>query len=189
MRLQAIYLLKAYEWALLPPVDDRRQTLFTACRQRLKRTDWRNTQFLCLNQLGLNPQVMTPTPPSCEQLFITPWDKPPPIPAVFTPVDRRMSLSMQRDIALLTLASIPTADFQIFTEGSVRDGIEDGGAGLVVLSQDNLVHKWYAPAGPHCSSFLTEKAALDEAIQWPSSIQSWASAIIICDCKSLVPTG
>ena len=54
MRFQTISLLRVDEWAHLPPADGHRQTLFTACRQRLKRKYWRNTQFLCLNQLNLN---------------------------------------------------------------------------------------------------------------------------------------
>ena len=62
--------LKADEWAHLPPADDRRQTLLTACKQRPRRKNWHNTQFLRINQLGLNPQISTPTSPSCEQLFI-----------------------------------------------------------------------------------------------------------------------
>ena len=43
---QTISLLRADESAHLPPADDRRQTLITACRQHLKRKDWRNTKFL-----------------------------------------------------------------------------------------------------------------------------------------------
>ena len=43
-RLQTISLLKADERANLPPADDRRQILLTACRQRLKRKDRRNAQ-------------------------------------------------------------------------------------------------------------------------------------------------
>ena len=46
MRLQTISLLKADEWAHLPPADDHHQTLFTACRQRLKRKDWCYTLHL-----------------------------------------------------------------------------------------------------------------------------------------------
>ena len=183
---QTISLLKADEWAHLLPAADHRQTLFTACRQRLKKKDWLNTLFLCPNQLGLNAQVLTPTPPSCEQLSIPPWDKPPPIPTVITPVDKIMSPSKQRELSLQTFASIPPADIQIFTDGSVRDGIEYGGASLVVLSQDDLIHDWHAPTGTHSSSFQAEKAAFKEAIQWLSSISSWGSAIITCDCKSLV---
>ena len=39
MCFQTMSLLKADEWANHPPADDRRQTLFTTCRQRLKRKD------------------------------------------------------------------------------------------------------------------------------------------------------
>ena len=38
-----------------------------------------------------------------------------------------------------------------------------------------------------CSSpFQAEKVALKEVIQWLTSISSWASPLIICDCLSLV---
>ena len=91
---QAIYLLSADKWAHFPPADDRRQTIFTAFRLHLWRNDWRSIQFLCLNQHGLNPQLLTQTPLSCEQLFIPPWRMPPRIPTVMTPADKRLSPSM-----------------------------------------------------------------------------------------------
>ena len=87
-------------------------------------------QFISLNQLRLNPHVLTPTPLSREQPSIPLWDKRPPILTVITPFGKRMSPSQQRDLSLQVLTSIPPADFQIFTDGSVQDGIEDGGAGL-----------------------------------------------------------
>ena len=130
--------------------------------------------------------MLTQTSPSCEQLSIPPWGKPRPIPTVIAPVDKRMSPFQQIELSLQTLASIPKTDFQIYLDGSVRYGIVDGGAGLVVLSQVDLVHEWHAPSGTHYSSLQAEKAAHKEAIQWPFSISSWASAIIICHCKSLV---
>ena len=40
--------------------------------------------------------------------------------------------------------------------------------------------------GTHSSSFQEENVAFQEAIQLASSISSWASAVIICECKSLV---
>ena len=40
--------------------------------------------------------------------------------------------------------------------------------------------------GTHGNSFQAEKAALRDATQWLSSISSRASAIVICDCQSLV---
>ena len=91
MSFLAIFCLKADLWVRLPSADECRQTIFTACRQRLKRKEWRNTQFLCQNQPGLNPQVLTSAPPSCEHLSIPQWDKPPPFQTVMTPVDNRMS--------------------------------------------------------------------------------------------------
>ena len=110
--------------------------------------------------------------PYCKQLFIPPWEKPLPVLSVITPFDKRMSPSQQRDLLLQALASIPPADIQIFTDGLVRDGTVDGCAGLVVLGQDDLVYEWNAPTGTHTSSFQTEKATFNEAIQWLSSISS-----------------
>ena len=127
MRFQTISALKVDECACHSPADDRHQTLFSACRQRMKRNDWRNTKFICQNHHGLNPQVLTQTPHSYEQLSIASWHKLPPIQTFITPVDKRMSPSQQRDLSLQTFASIPPADFQIFTGGSFREGIEDSG--------------------------------------------------------------
>ena len=86
--------------------------------------------------------------------FPSPWDKPPPIPTVITPSDKRMSPSQQqRDLSLQTHAHIRSAVFHIFTDGLVQGGIEDGGARLVVLSQDDPLHEWHAPVGTCSSSF------------------------------------
>ena len=85
--------------------------------------------------------------------FHPPWDKRLHIPKVITPVNNKMSPSQQGDLSLQTIASIPPANIQIFTDGSVRSGIEDGDAGLVVLSQDDLIHEWHAPTGTHSGSF------------------------------------
>ena len=112
--------------------------------------------------------------------------EPPSIPTIITPIDKKMSPSQQRDVFLQTHASIPSMHFHIFTDGSARGGIEDSGTGLVDLSQDDLVHEWHAPTVNRSSSFQAEKAALKEAIKWLSSISSWATTTIICNCKSLV---
>ena len=164
-RFQTISLLKADEWAYLPPWNDHRQTLFTFCRQCQKIKDWSNTQ------LDLSPHVLPMTPHPVNSLS-SPWDKPISIPTFITPVNKIMSPSQQRDLLLQTLASTPTADVHVFKDGSVQDGIEDSGVGLVVLSHDDLIYAWHASAGSHSSSMQAEKAALKEAIQWPSSISS-----------------
>ena len=96
-----------------------------------------------------------------------------------------MSPLQQRPFAS-NLCLHPPADLQILSDGSVRSGIEDGGAGLEILSQNDFIHAWYDPTDTHGSSFLAEKAALKDAIQCISSISSWATATVICVCKSLV---
>ena len=168
-----------------PSTTSRRwsSNLFTTCRQRLKMEDWRNTQFLCLNQLGINPQVLTPTPLSCEQHPIPPIEQTFPYPnSHHTRLQENVTIPAKRPFAsnpcLLSPSGIPDLH-----NGSVQDGIENGGAGLVVRSQDDLVNEWSAPTGTHSSCFQAVKAALKEVIQWLLSISSWASAIIICDFK------
>ena len=47
----------------------------------------------------------------------------------------------QRDLLFQTHASIPPADFHIFSDGLFQGGIDYGSAGLVVLGQDDLIHE------------------------------------------------
>ena len=65
-RFQAIFLVEANERAHHPEADDRRQTLVTTCRQRLKRKNWRNTQLLYARQVKLSLQALSLTPSSSE---------------------------------------------------------------------------------------------------------------------------
>ena len=113
----------------LPPISTRFQTI---------------TQLLRFNQLGHNPQVLTPTSPSCEQLSIA--------HGISLPSSQQSPHQLtrechhpSREIFRFKPLPPPPADFQIYTDGSVRDGIEDGGASLVVLSQVDHVHEWLLP--------------------------------------------
>ena len=112
-----------------------------------------------------------------------PWDKPPSIPTIIAPAEKRHHPS--RETVLFRPLPPPNTEFHIYTDGSVREEIKDSSAGSVVLSQD-LIHEWHARSGSHSSSFQAEKAAIKEAIQLLSSISLWASAAIICNCKSMV---
>ena len=102
---------------------------------------------------NLNPKVLPLIPLSCEQLSILPWDKVPPIPTIITLADKKMLPYQQRPFA-------SNPGLHPLNDGSVRDIIEEGSAGLVVLRQDDLVHELHAPAGTQSSSFLAEKATL-----------------------------
>ena len=65
---------------------------------------------------------------------------------IFTPCIRHLKKKDWHNTQLLRLN-------QLHTDGSVRDRIEDSGAGMVVVSQDDLAHEWHAPTGTHTSSF------------------------------------
>ena len=81
-RFQTIFLQEADEWAHLPPADDRRQILFTVCRQRLNRKDWRNTQLFRLNQLD---QILRFDRVDSVISFPSPMEQVSPIPTIITP--------------------------------------------------------------------------------------------------------
>ena len=171
MHFQTISLLKADECAHLPPVYDRRQTLFTTFKQGLKRKDRRNTQFFHLNQHGLKPQLLTQTTPICDQIFIPPWDKPPHSQQSSHQLTRECHHPSRQTFRLKPLPPSPSRLSNLHRWCS---RIKDSGASLVVLSQDDLVHEWHAPTGTHSSSFLAEKFAQIEAIKWIPTISSWA---------------
>ena len=100
-----------------------------------------------------------------------------------------VSKSMSKDQLLAaTLAAIedtgPT-DIQVYTDGSTHEGTTDGGAGMVVMSGEDI-ERWHAPTGRWSSSYQAEKSAMVRAILWPDEYEDWQSALVLCDSKSLV---
>ena len=103
-----------------------------------------------------------------------------------------VSKSMSRDQQLAaTLASIedtgPT-DIQVNTDGSTHEGTTDEGAGVVVMSGEDIIERWHAPTGRCSSTYQAEKSAMVRAISWLDEYEDWQSALVLCDSKSLVET-
>ena len=103
-----------------------------------------------------------------------------------------VSKSMSRDQHLAaTLAAIedtgPT-DIQVYTDGSTREGTTDGGAGMMVMSGEDIIERWHAPTGRWSSSYQAEKSAMVRAISWLDEYEDWQSALVLYDSKSLVET-
>ncbi len=66
------------------------------------------------------------------------------------------------------------------------EGTSNGGAGLIIMAEGAIIHRWHAPIGAQSSSFQAEKTALQAAIAWLEENEDWQKVLIICDCKSLV---
>lgn len=66
----------------------------------------------------------------------------------------------------LTLASLQTAQWHIYTDGAAQGGTLCGGAGAVIIHQPSrvVVCKLAVPAGLVCSSFRAEMVAIREAL-------------------------
>lgn len=72
----------------------------------------------------------------------------------------------------------------MYTDGSTCDGTSYGGASLVVMVQDTVIHKWHALTGTRSIS-RSERAAMQEALRWLGAYNNWISTAIVCVCKPL----
>ena len=64
------------------------------------------------------------------------------------------------------LAALPQCATWIWSDGSAEGGVQDGGAGALVIRPGGEEHLIRAPAGRLCSSFRAEMVALDAALRW-----------------------
>ena len=59
---------------------------------------------------------------------------------------------------------------------------------MVAMSGEDIVERWHDPTGQWSSSYQAEKSAMVRAISWLDEYEDWQSALVLCDCKSLVET-
>uniref|UniRef100_A0A1I8FYX0 Kinesin light chain 3 n=1 Tax=Macrostomum lignano TaxID=282301 RepID=A0A1I8FYX0_9PLAT len=83
---------------------------------------------------------------------------------------------VRRAAALETLASLPPADLELWTDGSAAGGTTNGGAGAVLYTRGSSTRFLRAPAGSLTSSFRAEECALRlglqaafDALPWPGN--------------------
>ncbi len=95
----------------------------------------------------------------------------------------------QLSAAIKTIADRGQTDLQIFTDGSTVEGTSNGGAGLVVIAGESIIHRWHAATGVHSSSFQVEKTAMEKAISWLEKNDDWREALLIYEIasRSLTP--
>ena len=154
-------------------------------RLRLRRPDWRTTVLAVLSSLGLltyHPGDHSPPRPDL------PWSRPPPAPTAMTDVSKSMSRDQQLAATLANIEDTGPTDIQVYTDGSTHEGTTDGGAGMVVLSGEDIIERWHAPTGRWSSSYQAEKSTMVREISWLDEYDDWQSALVLCDSKSLVET-
>ena len=154
-------------------------------RLRLRRPDWRTTVLAALSSLGLltyHPGDHSPPRPD------TPWSRPPPAPTAMTDVSKSMSRNQQLAATLAAIEDTGPTDIQVYTDGSTHEGTTDGGAGMVVISGEDIIERWHAPTSRWSCSHQAEKSAMVRAISWLDEYEDWQSALVLCDSKALVET-
>ena len=95
--------------------------------------------------------------------------------------DVSMSMDQQLAATLAAIEDTGLTDIQVYTDGSTHEDTTDGGAGMVVMSGEDIIERW-------SSSYQAEKSAMVRAILWLDEYEDWQSALVLCDSKSLVAT-
>ncbi len=98
---------------------------------------------------------------------------PPTAPTAETEVTKSETTAFQLSATSKTKADRGQTDLQIFTGGSTVEGTSNGGADLVVMAGEAIIHRWYAATGVHSSSFQAEKTAMEKAISWLEENEDW----------------
>ena len=126
--------LQANKWNSLDVEDPQRVVLNDSVRLRLRRPDWRTTVLAALSSLGLltyHPGDHSSTRPD------PPWSGPPPAPMSMTDVS--MSMDQQLAATLAAIEDTGPTDIQVYTDGSTHEDTTDGGAGMVVMSGEDII--------------------------------------------------
>ena len=148
-----------------------------------RRPDWRTTVLAALSSLGLlTYHPGDHSPPRHDP----PWSRPPPAPTAMTYVSKSMSRDQQLAATLAVIEDTGPTDIQVYTDESTHEGTTDGGAGMMVMSGEDIIEQWHAPTGRWSSSYQAEKSAMVRAISWLDEYEDWQSALVLCDSKSLV---
>ena len=65
-----------------------------------------------------------------------------------------------------TLAALPPADYTVYTDGSATEGVENGGAGVIIFRGNTELERIRTPAGRWTSTYRAEMTALDTALHY-----------------------
>ena len=94
-----------------------------------------------------------------------------------------------RRVAESRIREVEERNFTIFTDGSVRESVFDGGAGVVVTTGDpcnpTVVERKAYAAGLIASSYQAEMVAMAKALEWLEEWGGeWESAAIVSDSQA-----
>ena len=103
-----------------------------------------------------------------------------------TPANKPMLQKVQLEKIQRTSDEVEHTDFQIYTDDSTTNGTRNGGAGMIIARDKNLLHRWHAATVTRSSAYSAGKAALEAALKWLKSEIGWHRAVIVCDCKSII---
>ena len=133
------------------------------------------------------PVKLGPTDvPSGGSLTTQTWPTLEPAPTAMTDVSKSILRDQQLAATLAAIEDTSQTDIQVYTDGSTHEGTTDGGAGMVVMSGEDIIERWHAPTGRWSSSYQAENSAMVRAISWLDEYEDWQSALVLCDSKSLV---
>ena len=91
-----------------------------------------------------------------------------------TDVSKSMSRDQQLAATLSAIEATGPTDIQVYTDGSTHEGTTDGGAGMVVMSGEDIIERWNAPTGRWSSSCQAEKSAMVRAISMARCVRGLA---------------
>ena len=125
-------------------------------------TGWRQIGEEIWRAAGIAPPIEPLLP-----LPDPPWEPPPPVSVelgIGAALPPTASDEMKRNAASLHLAALPQCATWAWTDGSVTDGVLNGGAGALIVWPDGEEVVIRSPAGRLCSSYRAEMVALDAAL-------------------------
>eukprot|EP00663_Eupelagonemidae_sp_cell21sb_P011733 gene11733-biopygen1758 len=140
--------------------------------EQLARTyNWRKRAKAVLSRAELDDAG--PREPLATYAKTPPWEDWGSVdfhPELCRPVTRRDAPAKRREAALDTLASLPPADLEGYTDGSVLDARRQrqGGGGYVLLDARRpgpVTHYGHCAAGKRCSSYRAELAAMRKLLE------------------------
>jgi ribonuclease HI len=167
---------KAYDKALrLPPDNPRHVTASQRCRQRLKRTDWRE----CSRQVW---ESIFGVPEGVVEGFVADWQR--------GSACEIRSIIRPREDGGQVILDTPT-ELTAYTDGSATEGTTNGGAGVIItkggFTADDIVEQISAPAGKWSSSTQAEILAIKIAAKWlKENISSWQTVKICSDSQAAI---
>ena len=151
--------------------------------QRTTKNSWRK---LC-GELGQNiPPEDTIMEEMTQRQQPPPWREGIPNGVVRTPASKEDPPEMQLRRARETIEELGERDYMIYTDGSAEGGVADGGAGVAVIGNGEVIEEWAVPAGESCSSFAAEAVAMQEALDWLERSQEWRRAAVLTDSQALL---